>query len=363
MTLLFQDNFRRYPTPMDMTNQQGFGGQWFTHFGNMDQYIAVFLEADSALKKTRKDRVLGVKTTANGSSPMAQFDGVSHPAVCFSFIIGAPGYSYIPMDFVIFDTPVVPLGTGTVSSSGVGSYQGIHLKCTSAGDFTVRHKIVTTASTGVGNDLILATLPSLKSGTLYHIEGKVDHSGPVARIILYVNGFLVLDMTYDRDRVDNGMQDKAFRHIILSGDSASYEARYRDLVIYTDDATTTFPMGPISFPTKDPTAHPGMVIDVWASDATNVTIAPGAEVTGTFSELEASGQPILGAYVEMRHLASGGLLKSEVDLEVLDAADNVIKTVYSVTPPGLMGSQPKARLNGLTAAQAAGLKYRIRARR
>ena len=361
MTLLFQDNFRRYPTTMDMTNQQGFGGQWLTHFGNMDSYSAAFLEADSALKKTRKDRVLAVKTSANSSSPMAQFDGVSHPAVCFSFILGAPGYSYTPMDFVIFDTPVVPLGAGTASSSGVGSYQGVHLKCNGSGDLTVSYKIVTTASTGAGNELTLATLPSLKSGTLYHIEGKVDHSGPVARIILYVNGFLVLDMTYDRDRIDNGMQDKAFRSIILSS-AASYEARYRDLVIYTDDATTAFPMGPISFPTKDPTAHPGMVIDVGASDATNVTIAPGAEVTGTFSELEASGQPILGAYVEMRHLASGGLLKSEVDLEVLDAADNVIKTVYSVTPPGLMGSQPKARLNGLTAAQAAGLKYRIKAR-
>lgn len=48
---------------------------------------------------------------------------------------------------------------------------------------------------------------------------KVDHTNPVARIIIYANGVLEMDTTYDRDRINNGLQALDFKRVLLGGGS------------------------------------------------------------------------------------------------------------------------------------------------
>lgn len=366
MAILFQENFRRYPAPNDLTNLSGMGGPW-TSFKSVlpSDANVTFAEAPSALGKARQDRVLKVRQSDNKSCPMVDFDAASHTSVCFSMIIGEKSSAFATADVVLLDkTPMDSVEVYNINN--LKNFHGIHVSVSASFALTVSYVIATSAA-GASNSLVLATLPSPKAGQLYHLEGKVDHAGPTARIILYLNGSKVLDMTYERDRVDSGFQDKAFRSIILGSTTSNVnqDAVYRDLVVYTDDAVTAFPMGVVEHVTKDPVSgqgYDGLIIGTGASDATGVTLAPGAEITGAFTDLAASPNPILAASVELRHTASNGLILSEVDLDVLDASETPVKAVYSSVPSGVGASQKKVRIEGLTAAGAAGMKFKIKAR-
>lgn len=367
MAVLFQENFRRYPAPNDLTNLSGMGGPWTSFKGVLPSAANItFAEAPSALGKSRQDRVLKVRQADNKNCPMTDFDAASHASVCFSMIIGEKSSAFTTADVVLLDkTPINPNDVPT-SNVLLGNFHGVHVSISASFALTVSYVIATSAA-GASNSLVLATLPSPKAGQLYHLEGKLDHAGPTARIILYLNGSKVLDMTYERDRVDSGFQDKAFRSIILGSPTGNtnQDAVYRDLVVYTDDAVTAFPMGVVEHVTKDPVSgqgYDGLIIGTGASDATGVTLAPGAEITGAFTDLAASPNPILAASVELRHTASNGLLLSEVDLDVLDASETPVKAVYSSVPSGVGASQKKVRIEGLTAAGAAGMKFKIKAR-
>lgn len=366
MAILFQDNFRRYPAPNDLTNLSGMGGPW-TSFKSVlpSDANVTFAEAPSALGKARQDRVLKVRQLDNKNCPMVDFDAASHTSVCFSMIIGEKSSAFATADVVLLDK--TPMDSVQVyNTNNLKNFHGIHVSVSASFALTVSYVIATSAA-GASNSLVLATLPSPKAGQLYHLEGKLDHAGPTARIILYLNGSKVLDMTYERDRVDSGFQDKAFRSIILGSTTSNVnqDAVYRDLVVYTDDAVTAFPMGVVEHVTKDPVSgqgYDGLIIGTGASDATGVTLAPGAEITGAFTDLAASPNPILAASVELRHTASNGLLLSDVDLDVLDASETPVKAVYSSVPSGVGASQKKVRIEGLTAAGAAGMKFKIKAR-
>lgn len=360
MAILLQENFRRYPSAADLTNLTGLGGPWTTFNGGSGNFS--FSELSSALGKPRNDRALRNTNVVNYVAPIVDFSAVSHPAVCFSFIFGDKPSQRPCIDFVIRDNVLDRSSATNINNT----LNGIHVRVDAALNMIVRHDIAANVN-GATNNLVLATLPSLKDGQVYHLEGKVDHSSAVATIVLYLNGAKILDTTYSRDRIDSGMQDLAFRSVALGGVSsvAAQQSLYRDLVIYTDDAQTTFPMGPIDHVTKTAIAgagYDGLIIDVAATDATAVNLAPGAEVNGHLTNIPASPRPLLAAFVEMRHAATNGLLMSEVDLDILDSSDAVIKSVTSSVPSGLMISQPKSRIDGLTAATAAGLKFKLKAR-
>ncbi|KJZ31251.1 hypothetical protein TW83_10030 [Paracoccus sp. S4493] len=361
MATVFFDDFRAYPTPADMISNAGLGGPYTSGNSNWSFYSPAFVQIPS-LAPGRPNEIgfdfggnssdLYSFTTKFAQSPMQDF--------CFSFLIGGKAANSAPNMMVIF-------GNEGLSDLSLSTLPGVAI-VVNGSSFTVSYRIRNSTTSTTVNQLELATGPTLKVGEAYHINGKISHTAAQARLILYINGVKYIDVTYDRDRIDNGLQSMAFDRVTLGGvsSSATLRSTYRNLTFYSEDANTPFPSRPFRADDLEPTAGQGYdalrMVNGQANDASAVTINPGGQLVGTFDDLPTDGGEVKALYVRSRHFGSGGLAPSELDIEIRNAAGQVVRSVNSVVASGVGGVSKKAIVPVTTKADIDGLTFRLSAR-
>lgn len=363
MAVIFFEDFRSYPTTADMFVYDAKGGAFkLTSFST--SYYGSFASIPSLVPG--KPAEIGFDSSSNSNdttSPFAEFSSSALEEFCFSFLVGGKSASHVPSVQVTFnDTP------GSVVSAGWGA-NGISI-VGSTGRISVIHRVPTGVGTGsvAINSLILGDIGPLKAGEVYHINGKISQSDDFSRVIIYVNGQMQLDAIYDRDRIDTGLQDMAFRTVMLGSpsNSANLRATYRNFTIYTEDASTPFPCLPFRADELEPTAGQGYdalrLVAGQASDAASVTINPGGSIAGTFDDLPSDGGAVKAVYVRARHFGTGGVAPSELDLQILNVSGQTVRTINSTIASGMGASQKKAVIPVTSKADIDGLTFRLSAR-
>lgn len=359
MAIVFFEDFRGYPTINDMISNAGQGGPYTIGFPSYS--TLVFVQVPS-LVPGRPNEIgfdLGVNnqdiysaSTKFAPSPMSEF--------CFSFLIGGKTANSSPNMMLVF-------GNEGLSDLGFSSLPGIAITVNGS-VFSVSYRIRTSVTGSSVNQLDIGVGPALKTGEAYHINGKISHTTSQATLVLYVNGRKFIDVTYDRDRIDNGLQSMAFDRITLGGPSnvANSKATYRNVTIYTEDADTPFPSRPFRADDLEPTAGQGYdalrMVNGQASDASAVTINPGGQLVGSFDDLPTDGGEVKALYVRSRHFGSGGLAPSELDIDIRNADGQVVRSVNSVVASGVGGATKKAIVPVTTKADIDGLTFRLSAR-
>lgn len=366
--ILMMENFRSYPTADEMLVDGGKNGPWTTLNKVMTSANQTLIDNPTWKGDGTSLRALRNQEIYDSNSPLRDFHTQSVKVFCAQFIVGSSGHDN-------------PIRTESCSAyffqEGIDSFtlststiQGICIKSDSVtagttGSVGVFYNIPTNLS-GSMNQLKIGSLKPWMPGRHYHVEIKVDHTNPVARIIVYVNGVLELDTTYDRDRIDNGYQVKDFRRVMLGGGSSSSSRRppiYSNLVIYTDDADTTFPMGPIDLTTVSPNAgqgYDGLRAAPNADDVTSVAVLPGATLNGTFDDLTLSPNPVLAVDLLVRHGSIAGLEPSQITTSARKSDGTVAVSTLTTAAPNLPPVHRRVRLTGpLTQADVNGMTFRI----
>lgn len=375
MAILLMDDFRSYPTPEDLLSYNGRGGPWTT-FSETTTVGFRLLNNPTWRGDGSELRALEYRQNNDRNAPQRDFTTAAVPAVCAQFIcgVGTSTAAYTELcNFVLFQEPVIDRNTAT---SGMATFYGVSVRADYGlpGDVNkvgVYYTILTSTSSNPQiSQVLIGYLRPWAKGRHYHVELKVDHSNPTARIIVYVNGVLEMNATYDRDRVDNGMQTKSFKRVLLGGtnpgSSPTYSmATYSNLVIYTDEEGTAFPMGPIDLVTLSPTAgqgYDGLRVNPNADDATYATVLPGGTLNGTFDDLVANPNPVLAVDATVRHQSVAGIEPSQITTRIRKADDTVSGSVTTTAAPGVPATHRRIRLPaGLTAADVNGLKFQIQA--
>lgn len=375
MAILLMDDFRSYPTPEDMLSYNGRGGPWTT-FGEVLPVSFRLINNPTWRGDGSELRALESRQDSDRHMPQRDFTTAAVPAVCAQFIcgVGDSTASFTEAcNFVLFQEPVIDKNTAT---GGMSTFYGVSVRADNGtpGDVNkvgVYYTILTSTTSNPSiSRVLVGYLRPWTKGRHYHVELKVDHSNPTARIIVYVNGVLEMEATYDRDRVDNGLQTKSFKRVLLSGtsptSSSTYSmATYSNLVIYTDADDTVFPMGPIDLTTISPTAgqgYDGLRAAPNADDTTYATVLPGATLNGTFDDLTANPNPVLAVDATVRHQSVAGIEPSQITTRIRKADDTVSGSVTTTAAPGVPATHRRFRLPaGLTAADVNGLKFQIQA--
>ena len=376
MSVLLMENFRSYPTPEDMMSFTGRGGPWTT-FNESSLSSLSFAENPSWRTDGPVLRALVNSNGSDRSAPQRDFTATPVPAVCASFIVGTSGSTRTNSEacnFVLFQEPFVDKSVATSEQYGLTTFYGVSLRATSSVPgglygVAVYYNIVTSISANPGlNQVLLGYLRPWARDRHYHVEMKVDHTNPQARIIVYVNGVQEMDQTYDRDRIDNGYQTKTFKRVMLGGSSSSGIMRppmYSGLMLYTDEPGTVFPMGPMALDTLSPTAgqgYDGLRAAPSADDSTYATIVPGGTLTGSFDDLPANPNPVLAVDLTIRHGSVAGIEPSQITTRVLKSGGAQMVGVTTTSAPGTPATHRRVRLPaGTTAAEVNGATFTINA--
>lgn len=376
--ILLHDNFRSYPTADDMLVDGGKGGPWTTFIRSLSVSQHSLIDNPTWKNDGSTLRALLNSHSHDQFAPQRDFSATAQKAVCVQFIVGGiregtPDRSE-SCNIVLFQEPV--LDTSTVSSSWLSSFYGVSLRSISStigatGNVGVYYTIPTT-TTGQVNQLLIGTLRPWGKASHYRVDMKIDHTNPVARIIIYVNGVLELDTTYDRDRINNGMQTLDFKRVLLGGGSDGTSSssqrgpRYSNLVVYTDDAQTPFPpprpiaLDTVSVPLGQ--GYDGLRPAPNADDSTYATVVPGAVLNGVFDDLPANPNPVLAADLIVRHKSVAGIEPSQITTSARRADGSVAGSVLTTAAPGLPPVLGRTRLPaGTTAADVNGMTFRIQA--
>lgn len=374
--ILLMDNFRTYPVADDMLADGSRGGPWTTFNGAAAASGFSLLENPTWRGDGTSLRAVRNSNTSDRASPQRDFtSGAALPVVCAQFIAGTPNEATSPLyteacNFVLFQEPV--LTAADVTSGYLNAFYGVSVRSTSAavGDSNrvgVYYTILT-ASNGTVNEALVGYLKPWMRGRHYHVELKVDHTGPAARIQVYVNGVLEMDRTYDRDRVNSGLQTLAFKRVLLGGATQNFNFRapvYSNLVIYTDDATTPFPLGPVDIETVSPTAgqgYDGLRANPNADDSTYATLNPGSSLSGSFGDIAASARPVLAVDAIVRHGAAAGLEPSQITTSIKRGDGSVLGSMMTATAPGVPPTARRIRLPaGLTQADVNAMNFTVSA--
>ena len=372
MAILLMDDFRTYPTAAEMLADGGKGGQWTTYNKSSNPSHSL-VENPTWRGDASTLRALLNPSANDREAPQRDFTATPVKSVCAQFVCGTSGDTKANTEscnFVLFQEPVIDDRTLYFSTMSV--FYGVSIRSVSnavgaTSQVGVYYTILTNM-TGQTNQALIGYLRPWSRDRHYHVELKVDHTGPQARIIVYVNGVLEMDAVYDRDRVDSGYQTKDFKRVLLGGGANSSQSRgpkYSNLVIYTDDEATDFPMGPIDLVTLSPTAgqgYDGLRSAPNADDSTYATVLPGSTLNGTFDDLTANPNPVLAVDATVRHQSVAGIEPSQITTRIRKADDTVSGSVTTTAAPGVPATHRRFRLPaGLTAADVNGLKFQIQA--
>lgn len=372
MAILYMDNFRTYPTAAEMLADGGKGGPWTTFDKRADPPYSL-IESPTWRGDGSMFRALENGQSSDKVSPQRDFTATAVKSVCAQFICGTSGRAKAlteACNFVLFQEPVIE--KEAAGSNTLGSFYGISVRANSSsvgntGQVGVYYTIMTGA-TGTTNQALLGYLRPWSRERHYHVELKVDHTNPQARIIVYVNGVLELDAVYDRDRIDSGFQTKDFKRVLLGGMSDYSQQRpaiYSNLVIYTDEAGTAFPMGPISVDTLSPTAgqgYDGLRAAPNADDSSYATVLPGGTLAGSFDDLTANPHPVLAVDATVRHGSVAGIEPSQITTRIHRADGTQIATATTTAAPGVPPTHRRVRLPAdTTAAIVNGATFSINA--
>lgn len=358
MAVLFFEDFRAYPTDKDMLTLEGRGGPY-----RMANYVvtSTFVSLPSLAAGRPND--IGYDMGGydyDVYSPVTEFTANPVSELCFSFLAGGRNASHVPNFSVTFTSRY----TENIHFS---AFPGI---CISYNGTTVRveHRVQISAGVSSVNNLLVAEGPALKTGEVYHINGKISHTSALARVTVYINGVLHIDATYNRDRIDNDLQQKNFTSISFGSSSTSTNTKpiYRNVAVYTEDSATPFPSLPFIGDVLEPDAGQGndamRLVNGRASDAASVVINPGGQVTGSFGDLPASGSAVKALYVRSRHFGTGGAAPSELDIDVLNGSGQSIRSVSSIVASGIGASNKMVTVPASTKAEIDALTFRMSAR-
>lgn len=184
------------------------------------------------------------------------------------------------------------------------------------------------------NSLIIAKGPALRESEFYHIECEIDITLSLATFKAYVNGEIVADAQFDRDRIVNQF---------TTNDIATFKwglgggyVNMANLVIYTPDAETSFPMGPLEIGRISPTSGPEFQVvdyDPNASDGGWHVIPPGGEAVWGLSDIP-EGHPVLFAEMRGRVAAGNGFTPSVMDIELQRADGTISAATVREAPSG-----------------------------
>ncbi|RWR13818.1 hypothetical protein [Paenirhodobacter populi] len=373
MAILMMDNFRTYPTADDMLTDGGRGGPWTT----FDKVTAVNQQSLVENPTWRGDgstlRAFSNEQPTDRRAPQRDFTVVPVRSVCAQFVCGTTGGSKAyteACNVVLFQEPATD--KDTVNAGQLASFYGISIRSTSINVGTadrvgVYYTIMTNAS-GAINSVLIGYLRPWTRDRHYHVELKVDHTNPLARIIVYVNGVLEMDATYDRDRVDSGFQTKDFKRVLLGGGSGSSSNRpptYSNLLIYTDEAGTAFPLGPVALETVSPTSgqgYDGLRANPNADDTTYATVLPGGSMSGTFADLAVNPNPVLAVDAVVRHGSVAGIEPSQLTTRVLKSDGSAMGEMITTAAPGVPVTLRRVRLPaGTTVADVNGATFNLSA--
>ena len=371
MAILMMEGFRGYPVVDDMITESGRRGPWTTFTGSTSLNGSL---VDNPSWRGDGSTIKAYRTYGNSDRGAVQREFTTTPvnSVCAQFICGTSGSALTNAEtcnFVLFQDLVTdPV---TAGSTTLASFYGVSIRAASVAPGTANtvavYYTILTSATGATNQALLGYLKPWTKDRHYHVEIKVDHTNPTARVIVYVNGVLELDVTYDRDRIDSGFQTKEFRRVMLGSTASNQfpphrQSIYSNLVIYTDDAATTFPMGPISVDAVFPTAGQGYDGLRVADDSTYVTILPGGALSGTFDDLTANPNPVLAVDATVRHGSVSGLEPSQITTQIKKADGTVIGSAMTTAAPGTPPTPRRVRLTaGTTAADVNGATFTITA--
>lgn len=372
MAILYMDNFRTYPTAAEMLADGGKGGPWTT-FDKQASPSHSLIE-----NPTWRGDASNLRAVYNGIqndrvAPQREFTASPVKAVCAQFICGTAGGTKTATEscnVVFFQEPVIE--KGSEGYGALSSFYGVSIRADSStvgatNKVGVYYTIMTNA-TGSTNQALIGYLRPWTRDRHYHVEVKIDHTNPQARIIVYVNGVLELDAVYDRDRIDSGFQTKDFKRVMLGGvpDYNQFRgAMYSNLVIYTDEAGTVFPMGPIDLATLSPTAgqgYDGLRAAPNADDSTYATVVPGGTLNGTFDDLASNPNPVLSVDLTVRHGSVAGIEPSQITTRIHKADGTQLTATTTTAAPGTPPTHRRVRLPaGTTAADVNGATFTINA--
>lgn len=372
MAILMFEGFRTYPTAADMFSTNGLNGPYTIFRGGHSPGLNLLQERPTWKGDGSLLRAFATVSNFDSSAPQRDFTGgPAVKSVCAQFICGGStaGTNTESVNFCLFQEPVVPPeATGNLSSFyGVSIYPS-GSSIVGDGSRPAVYYTIPTNTNGSVSRVLLGYLRPWKDRTHYHVEMKVDHTNPVARIIIYVNGVLEMDATYDRDRIDNGLQTKDFKRVLLGGNYNATPANataYSNVVIYTDEAGTAFPLGPIDVETLSPTTgqgYDGLVAAPNADDSTYSTILPGGALAGTFQDLALNPNPVLAVDAIIRHGSVAGIEPSQITTRLRKSDGTVLASMLTTAAPGLPPTHCRARLPaGTTAADVNGMVFEIQA--
>lgn len=358
MAVLFFEDFRAYPTDKDMLTLEGRGGPY-----RMSAYglASAFVSLPSLAEGRPND--IGYDMSGYSSdldSIVTEFTANPVSELCFSFLAGGRNSSHSP-NFLVSFTSKYPENIYFNSLPGVCiSYDGTTVR--------VEHRVQSSAGGSSVNNLLVAEGPALKTGEVYHINGKISHTSALARVTVYINGVLHIDATYNRDRIDNDLQQKNFTSIALGSRTPQTNSRpiYRNVAVYTEDSSTPFPSLPFIGDVLEPDAGQGndamRLVTGRASDAASVVINPGGQVTGSFGDLPTPGSAVKALYVRSRHFGTGGAAPSELDIDVLNGSGQSIRSVSSIVASGVGASNKMVTVPASTKAEIDALTFRMSAR-
>lgn len=372
MAILMMESFRSYPTNADMFSTNGRGGPWTVFSGSDSATYNRLIERQTWRGDGTSLRAFIRQDNYDRSAPQRDFtSGAAVKAVCAQFVCGGStrdDYTEAT-NFCLFQEPIAGLSPGASMQTFYGvSIYNTHSSLVGDSSRPAVYYTILTAATGTMNRLLIGYLRPWKKKTHYHVELKVDHTNPTARIIIYVNGVLEMDATYDRDRIDNGFQTKDFKRVLLGGFYSQYAesaAAYSNLVIYTDEPGTTFPMGPVDIDTLSPTAgqgYDGLIAAPNADDSTYATVLPGTTLSGSFQDLPANPNPVLAVDAVVRHGSVGGLEPSQITTRIRKPDGTAAASILTTAAPGMPPTHRRARLTGApSAAEVNGMTFEIQA--
>lgn len=227
------------------------------------------------------------------------------------------------------------VGTGPTNNADVDSFNksGLSVRCGPDGVISVVSSVAT-SNTSV-NELVIATGPTIRPNEFYLFDVMWDISSSLAKCEVYINGLQAINATFDRDRIVNAFSDTQFEFVKFSHIGGNRrKISIANIVVYTPDAITPFPLGPLEIGRISPTSGPEYELvdyDPNASDGGWHVVPPGSEAIWKLGEIP-PGNPVLFAEMRGRIAAGGGFTPAVMDIELQRSGGSISAAVVSESP-------------------------------
>lgn len=216
------------------------------------------------------------------------------------------------------------------------------------------------------NSLVVARGPSLRADEFYQFDVKFDITNSLATCVLYVNGDKVIEQNFDRDRIVNAYPEVDVRSLKILMPGTYAGLKVANLCVYTDDALTPFPLGPLEIGRISPTSGPDYALvdyDPNASDGGWHVMNPGEETVWQLGDIP-PGNPVLHAEMRGRVAAGGGFTPAVMDIELQRAGGGISAAVSKTSPAASFERQFRVKipLEDANIATLNGARIAVRAR-